>query len=420
MNAYRYRIFFWYGLHKKGFKRKTTTFNICKMLVTMKKILIFFLLIIATIPYAIAQLGEGAAITNICHQRDFDVADFDGDGDLDAVMVQPAIGYSKRILVVYENADGVGNEWIQHDFFITDDVLSAETVIVEDFNNDGWPDFVVSGSVYNGSLLYENEGLGTIDFDKKIVAFEDGYADMESGDLNGDGFADIVLTFNSVVITSFNQGGTGVFTENFFVDAYVPSEFFFQDMKLADLDNDNDLDIVSLNRQKVNNYVYRNYITWYENEDGLGNFGDRIELEVIDSLPSFGTNDVIQAIEVADFNGDNRLDLMFQLDGLFFKYQNPDGSFTPAAMIDTEGTDEVTEYIPVDFDMDGDMDIVRGGEFSQQVSWYRNTDGNGTFEKVDVGNKDFASSYTVGKIMDIEGDGWHSCFSGYGIHRSYY
>ncbi|MFT6356234.1 MAG: hypothetical protein ACJAYJ_000440 [Saprospiraceae bacterium] len=109
---------------------------------------------------------------------------------------------------------------------------------------------------------------------------------MEAGDLNGDGFADIVLTFNSVLVNSFNQGGTGVFTENLFVDAYVSNEFHFQDMKLVDLDGDNDLDIVSANRKKISNYYYTGYITWYENEDGLGTFGDRIELEVIDSFPS--------------------------------------------------------------------------------------------------------------------------------------
>ncbi|MFT4759398.1 MAG: hypothetical protein ACI9XO_001399 [Paraglaciecola sp.] len=151
---------------------------------------------------------------------------------------------------------------------------------------DGWMDFVVSGSVYDGSLLFENEGLETIDFIEKIVAFKDGYGNMEAGDLNGDGFADIVLTFNSVLVNSFNQGGTGVFTENLFVDAYVSNEFHFQDMKLVDLDGDNDLDIVSANRKKISNYYYTGYITWYENEDGLGTFGDRIELEVIDSFPS--------------------------------------------------------------------------------------------------------------------------------------
>ncbi|MFT6356233.1 MAG: hypothetical protein ACJAYJ_000439 [Saprospiraceae bacterium] len=91
--------------------------------------------------------GFAVAVTNACHQAEFEVADFNGDGDFDTLMVQPSVEYSKRTLVVYENADGAGNEWIQHDFFITDDVLAAKTLTIEDFKNDGWMDGWISLSV---------------------------------------------------------------------------------------------------------------------------------------------------------------------------------------------------------------------------------------------------------------------------------
>ena len=84
--------------------------------------------------------------------------------------------------------------------------------------------------------------------------------------------------------------------------------------------------------------------------------------------------DANEGIDVADFNGDGRLDVAA---GRFW-YQNP--GFRPRPLRhfeDVNGYVESNGDFAYDVDDDGVMDIIAGGFFATEVNWYKNPGAEG-------------------------------------------
>lgn len=110
---------------------------------------------------------------------------------------------------------------------------------LSDFDSDGNLDAVVAGNneLQNYTMLLFGNGDGT--FDVSDQCFWNAGLIAAVGDLNGDGFPDIIVVEYTGASKIYLNDGNGVFEE-------VPQDFipgYGSDSKLADIDGDSDLDL---------------------------------------------------------------------------------------------------------------------------------------------------------------------------------
>src|SRR5690606_19116157 len=126
--------------------------------------------------------------------------DFDNDGDIDFITTGSG---SHLVYVKNEGTFNFSNEIIE-----TDD--QARALAVLDYDNDNDPDFVtVNLSDVNGVTLFVNEGFGN--FSAKLHCFQNLIEGVPSGvvarDFDLDGLTDIaVSTINNQFFVMYNAG----------------------------------------------------------------------------------------------------------------------------------------------------------------------------------------------------------------------
>ncbi|WP_452231735.1 FG-GAP-like repeat-containing protein [Lacinutrix sp. MEBiC02595] len=372
--------------------------------------------------------------------------DIDGDSDNDLIVGLK--GASE--LAWLENLDGLGDfgrpKTIDFSNVYED---KHSSIYLVDIDDDGDKD-ILSGRL--GSIVwYENlDGLGTfsisqtINFDAELIYF---------ADIDGDMDVDIIASSGEIV------GGDRIFAwfENtdgqgtFGAPNIINDEFDIYSFHLVDFDNDNDLDIVS------GGY---NYVRFYENIDGLGTF--QFVGNIIDS--------VIKSISSIDYDNDGDMDVIAISDenGQMKWFENTDGmgsfssgteiggggSFVDVVDIDGNGYLDIitpgslrknngsgnfsSSYFPInmnnpnhvqaiDLDSDGDLDILRGYRFDNNISWNENLDTQGNFgdEKIILAKVSDPND-VLSVDMDLDGDedilfcsdnilGWFENTDGYGL-----
>jgi len=160
----------------------------------------------------------------------------------------------------------------------------------------------------------------------------------------------------------------------------------------ADLDGDGDMDVLSASS-------FDNTIAWYENTDGLGTFGPR---HIIENQASEA-----RAVIAADLDGDSDMDVLSAslADDTIAWYENTDGagSFGPQRVISTAADGPIT-IVAADLDGDGDVDVLSASSNDNEIAWYENTDGLGTFGPQQV---IFAGALGAWSVFaaDVDGDG---------------
>lgn len=218
------------------------------------------------------------------------------------------------------------------------------------------------------------------------------------GDINGNGNLDVALAARSMstpynLAWLANLDGSGTFGPINLIGTM--SETYR--INLADLDNDGDLDAMGAT-------VFLDIISWYENIDGLGNFGPR---NIISNIAD-GAHDVIGA----DIDNDGDMDVISASDhsGLAW-YENLDGhgSFSSPKIINNI-IDSSRSVVATDMDGDGDIDIVGNARQPAQIFWMENMDGQGTFGTMHIILEmgDYANGIFV---ADVDGDNDMDVFS---------
>ena len=138
-------------------------------------------------------------------------------------------------------------------------------------------------------------------------------------------------------------------------------------MIAADLDGDSDMDVLSAS-------LADDTIAWYENTDGAGSFGPQLVISTAADGPI--------TIFAADLDGDTDLDVLSASsnDNEIAWYENTDGlgTFGPQQII-FAGALGAWSVFAADVDGDGDVDVLSASFFDDTVAWYENTDGTGTF-----------------------------------------
>lgn len=170
----------------------------------------------------------------------------------------------------------------------------------------------------------------------------------DAGDLDGDGHTDLVVggdySFASSVYTVLLADGDGGFTAH-----EVPTSVYrFNDLVLADADEDGALDILATdagNPGGVPDVPREAYVFL---GDGEGGFAEPTSLGA-----SFGR------IDAADIDADGHVDLVFAQESLAVRFGDGDGGFAPGVG-QPFGTADYVGGDPeaTDADGDGDVDVV--------------------------------------------------------------
>ena len=160
----------------------------------------------------------------------------------------------------------------------------------------------------------------------------------------------------------------------------------------ADFDGDGDLDVLVSS-------LLDSTVSWFENVDGLGTYG--IE-QVIITEPGG-----VASTTAADIDGDGDLDVVagyFTADEVVW-FENTDGlgTFGPEQTV-SNNTDGARLIAVADVDGDGDLDVLSNEAFDSTIVWYENTDGLGTFatEQVVANVISGTNPFTT---ADVDGDG---------------
>ncbi|CAM3335425.1 T9SS type A sorting domain-containing protein [Aequorivita lipolytica] len=284
-------------------------------------------------------------------------ADLDNDGDIDVLGVSSSLDR----VVWYENLDGLGN--FGPEIGIAGNADGGFSVIAIDLDGDGDND-VVSASDGSGLAWHENlDGSG--DFSFRII-IDDNLVNSRSvvaADMDGDGDLDVVGNGNAPDVAKIfwyeNLDGLGNFGSRRVIRDFAS---YSNGIFVADADGDNDMDVFSASPGD-------NEVAWYENIDGLGNFGPKIVIT--------NTLDSAWTVYVADLDNDGDNDVLSTLAETFggevVRFENLDGQGTYGTknVITTEVQFPRHVYA-ADIDNDGDIDVISASQNDDKIAWYEN------------------------------------------------
>jgi len=286
--------------------------------------------------------------------HDVELADMDGDGDLDIVTAS----YLDDTIAWYENDGAANPSWSAAN--IATSANGARDVHVADMDGDGDLDIVSASHDDDTIAWYENDGAADPSWTAANIATSaNGATDVKVADMDGDGDLDIVSAsrIDSTIAWYENDGAADPSwsAADIATSAATAVEVF-----VADMDGDGDLDIVSASQGD-------DTIAWYEN-DGAA--------DPSWSAADIATNaDLVRDIEVADMDGDGDLDIVSASvnDDTIAWYEN-DGASDPswtAADIATSADGARGVHV-ADMDGDGDLDIISAARDNNTVAWYEN------------------------------------------------
>ncbi len=332
------------------------------------------------------------------------VGDFNGDGTLD---VMDTNGIDTNTVSL-----GRGDGSFQtNQLYTYNTSLVANNVATADFNGDGFPDIVQSLSGGANAKIGINLGsshgvLGTTSLVTVSTCANNLVEWVATGDVNGDGKADIVATMQDATFAGCQNNTvavlTGLGTGKFKKAVYYPTGATAQEgiVYLVDVNGDGKLDIVT------------------ENADGtisvLVNKGNGTYNAGVLNTGMVSINPFSHYLTFADFTGDGKMDIAVapnqnagSLAAVYVLPGNGNGTF--GAPIQTS-----TPYYPIslaaaDFDKDGKADLLvtttaNGCTNNDRGYAFLKGNGNGTFTSGPLNCLPYQSPLNP-LVADLNGDG---------------
>ncbi|MEM7758756.1 MAG: FG-GAP-like repeat-containing protein [Cyanobacteria bacterium P01_A01_bin.40] len=280
------------------------------------------------------------------------LADFNGDGLLDLVT-----GSFNEVSILLGNGDGSFDNEPQ--YYVPGEGISSssrpQAIHTEDLNRDGVADLLLDyGNTKDFFSVLLSNGDGS--FADAVVYDTERYLNLDVEDLDGDGSLDVII---------------GDWITNNFSVRYGNGDGSFADPVSYSLGtNTKDLDIGDVNRDGFMDLVIADQTSspnWFEHEiyvllnNGNRTFAQAIEL---DSGNTFGNADSIALI---DLDRDQNLDLVtLYHNGISTALGNGQGIFTPDQRY-TAGN-EPQSFTIADLDLDESPDLLILN--SKNASWY--------------------------------------------------
>jgi len=317
--------------------------------------------------------------------------DLDNDGDLDVINL---VDY--KIIVWYENLDGLGNLSAQKVLHADPDTYSIGRMQFTDINGDGNTDILATRN--SEFIWFQNNGSANFSDPIIIPSLTGGTIAAFPGDMDGDDDMDLVIirpdaSGSNRVYYQENLDGLGTFGT--FETVINLGTNFLRELIIRDFDGDNDNDIAFVGSDGSGS---GGQIGWLENLDGTATFGPKIVLY----------NDEASSIDAADMDGDGDLDIITGTESSYLLawFENTDGmgDFSSRQIIISRGASGLRDIEVADVDNDGDMDVVTGSWQNYSLEWFENVNGiaDSFAQKTITNSIDNISSVSLG---DFNSDG---------------
>ena len=248
-----------------------------------------------------------------------------------------------------------------------------------DYDGDGDLDIVVLGyyvvyneSVVNRLVLLRNDGLLSAtawDFtyiDVPLGTLTPGQSDLAWADIDGDGDQDLTVATDGQTVIYRNDAGTLLPTDTAlpgYAEDNDQAEFDLHSVSWADFDNDGDLDLLLPSVWDAETFTSHTALLRNDGSNGSGGF---LFTEIEAGL---GRSNHVQS-SWADFDGDQDLDLLITHiaplteTGFIRRFRNDDGVFVGQDILGAL-TVERGEAQWGDYDDDGDLDILVAGNIRE-------------------------------------------------------
>ena len=161
----------------------------------------------------------------------------------------------------------------------------------------------------------------------------------------------------------------------------------------ADMNSDENVDVLSISGGD-------NTVGWFENLDGSGAFSGLNLISSSYQIPS--------CIAAADFDGDSYLDIVVSYyvsdRVIWFRNIDGNGTFEEQSAIDN-ARDGAFHVSTADIDSDGDEDVFASSWEDDTFAWYENLDGMGNFSSANIlSNNASKACRIVPADIDLDGD----------------
>ncbi len=291
--------------------------------------------------------GQFSEHQNLGFSNEIDIGatgDWNGDGYLDFVVVCP----STRLMSILMNN---GSAYFTEISIIT--VLPyPKDIAAGDFDGDGDTDLALV--IENQVSIYMNDGAGNFSETSRPTvsgSTRDNPTSIKVADWDNDGDLDLfILDYHSKSVSILNNDGTGTFRTLFVIGvSNYPGGF-----GVGDIDGDNDVDLV------VGIHYGELEIFINNGEEGFspGNI-------TVNMPPLSGTK-----IQLADLNGDQRMDCIIYQNGMLHFLINDGGYNFHSYLIGTEGADR--SIVCADFNRDGDVDLAGCDWSNKKITLFEN------------------------------------------------
>lgn len=288
-----------------------------------------------------------------------------------------AVDEKSRLYYAKSNGDGTFSDYDQFDYLGGN---YSRGVIIDDFNNDGAPDFIAGRGISSTGYYYLFVNDGSNNFSKSHLVgtqsnASDWAMDMASGDFNNDGYMDFLANGNNSTTGIYLGDGTVNFSKTE-MDLGTKG----RGMDAADFDLDGNLDFVRGRNTS-------GYIDVYPG-NGDGTFGSAVRVGDAGSNP--------YGVVAGDFNNDGFSDVIANAGdsgNSYFYAGNGDLTFTDPVSVPSIDFNNHGCFDAYDYNGNGNLDIVAVSYTGKRVYFYPGN-GDATFGAVvEIGS---TSSNTLG------------------------